>query len=539
MTKHLAVTLLAAMGLSLTTAGCDTDLLVNNPNAPTPEVLLSDEGIRRLSTGIFNQLGGDFLWRTLQYHEGMADLVPSRVGNWAFVDMVNPQNIDYSVAGVPDNTPQAIRGFTSQPSAIEQLNTRLNTDNPVQFEWGAMYRVLGESNRLLVALNDPNMTFLGTAAEQENKKKGYLAWAYFWKGYAYSRIGLMYEQGLIVDEPGTTNNAYKTSAEMVAESNRQLDLAIQNAAGISAIVDNVVPAIFGTRPTATSFAQLANTIKARNLVSIKYRSDMTAADWQAVKTAADAGLRSNANTLQIKVDDITFIASGWLPYRAGALGAANAWAYVSQRLVQEFSPGDKRIHYGTRQTAPASAIVSVRDSSSTISSANLNLSGVNYFARGNNSLSNAQGNEPVFEYTFGNSRYYIGSAEEAMLTSAEASLALGDAAGAAALIDQVRTMQGAGLPALAPASVTPALILRERRIALVMRGVGYYDYRRYKITLPLAQGGGRTGAHVFYTQPGSIFKLDKNATINYNFRPFWPVPKGETDLNPGTNPTPS
>ena len=529
--KRLALASLVVVGLS----GCADELFVANPNAPTPAVLTSEEGVRRVATGLYVPIDGFITWYAFQYHEGMGDAVPSRVGNFTFVDVVNPERIIYSVPGVPDNTPQQSRGFADQPTVLAQTNTRLNADNPTAFEWTYMYRVVGEANRILQSLENPATTFLGTAAEQDAKKQGFKAWAHFWKGYAYSRIGLLYERGLILDTAGTTNSNYRTPDEMITESNRQLDLAIASSAGIGSIATAVVPDLFGAKPTSASFAQAASTIKARNLLSRRYRSDMTQADWQAVKAAADAGLRSNANTIQVKSDATTYGGTGTLIYRASGLGPT--WAYVSQRLIQEFAPGDKRLAFGT--TATATSYVRVASTADDLTSSQLASSGTNYFARGNNSLTNGRGLPPVFENVVGAVPTYLVSAEEAMMASAEASLALGQPGDAATMIDAVRTMQGAGLPALAASAVTPELIRRERRVALVGRGLSYYDARRFKITLPVAQGGGRTGAHVWYpVNGGTSFKLDRNATIVYNFRPYWPVPAGEAELNPGVNVTP-
>jgi hypothetical protein len=68
-------------------------------------------------------------------------------------------------------------------------------------------------------------------------------------------------------------------------------------------------------------------------------------------------------------------------------------------------------------------------------------------------------------------------------------------------VDAVRVFQNAGLPAVANTGLTQAQALeevrRERRVALFLRGVAFYDARRLNITAPVASGGGRANAIVY------------------------------------------
>ena len=118
--------------------------------------------------------------------------------------------------------------------------------------------------------------------------------------------------------------------------------------------------------------------------------------------------------------------------------------------------------------------------------------------------------------------------------SAEAKFALGKTAEAATFVNQVRTMQSAGLAAEDASSISWEKIRRERRVALAGRrgAISFYDARRYKWILPEADGGGRTGVWVFKRTNGVIVKEDKNATIIFNYAPYWPVPVHETTFNP-------
>src|SRR5206468_9912930 len=81
-----------------------------------------------------------------------------------------------------------------------------------------------------------------------------------------------------------------------------------------------------------------------------------------------------------------------------------------------------------------------------------------------------------------------------------------DIEGGLKLIDAVRTAQGAGLPAVAGMGLTQVQAIeelrRERRIGLFLRGVAFYDARRWGVTDPVSAGGGRNGAIVLV--PGSL-----------------------------------
>jgi hypothetical protein len=116
---------------------------------------------------------------------------------------------------------------------------------------------------------------------------------------------------------------------------------------------------------------------------------------------------------------------------------------------------------------------------------------------------------------------------------AEAKIYTNDIAGAVVHINNVRTFQNAGLTALAGTiSRADALeeLRRERRIGLFLKGVSFYDARRWGIIDPVSQGGGRRNA-VVVLAGGAV---DNNATINYNYMRYWDVPLNELDFNTPT-----
>ncbi len=66
-----------------------------------------------------------------------------------------------------------------------------------------------------------NISYNGDAA---TKKAALQAWAYWWKGYAYSRLGSMYLSGVINnDATGGTNSPFIDHNGLIQEANKNFD----------------------------------------------------------------------------------------------------------------------------------------------------------------------------------------------------------------------------------------------------------------------------------------------------------------------------
>jgi len=122
-----------------------------------------------------------------------------------------------------------------------------------------------------------------------------------------------------------------------------------------------------------------------------------------------------------------------------------------------------------------------------------------------------------------------GSYEENQLMLAEANIRIGNIAAGTALIDNVRTYLGAGLPAIVPTTAVAAMneLVSERRVALVFRGLSFYDNRRWGWSYSIANGGGAYNQYVIF---GGV--PNTKVTISYNFMDYWDVPADESVLNP-------
>lgn len=512
-------------------AGCKKDLDVQNPNNPTLADALTESGIISLSKGavynngfnlVFNSglnfLGSGFTYTVYGYQELMADVISASASN----QNINVINLPESVT--LDNGSTVSSGLT-QRGTIRVTNTRSNrSSNAIYYEWAYMYSINNACNNILDVL--PNVKFEGDSA---SKKKTIAAWAHWWKGYAYSRIGSIYYAGIINNATFFTNSHYVTSDEIIAEANRNLDLAaadlnsISGVADYTAILSQVIPEFIqtghGNTPTPDMWLHTINTMKARNILVNKKTAEMTSADWNNILTLTANGITSTDDVFTVRTTDVNGILS--TTGNVVALSTSSTGTFrISERFTQEYKTGDKRFENNfALRTSPL-----------------LDQTGGITFSTRYQLLDGGAGLPAVVvlsDRTPGNQEIYVGpSYEENALIRAEALLYTNQIDAGLSLVDAVRTYQGAGLPAVSGTGLTQAAAVkelrRERRLALVFRGISFYDYRRWGIIDDVSKGGGRSGAVVLT----SSNMLNTNATINYNFLGYWDVPQDETELNP-------
>jgi hypothetical protein len=199
---------------------------------------------------------------------------------------------------------------------------------------------------------------------------------------------------------------------------------------------------------------------------------------------------------------------------------------ISERLIQNFQSGDQRFVYNFSNVAPyvnqnfGTRWRLLRADQVTIPS------GINFYASYNTTAGG-----PMQEL------FIASSWEENQLMLAEANIRLGNVNKGLGYIDAVRSYQGAGVAPLA--SAAPALsqtqamqaLVAERQVALLFRGVAFYDARRWGWIYDKSNGGGSYG-NTFLVDNSNV---DTNTFINYNFLDFWDVPADESVLNPSTS----
>jgi hypothetical protein len=525
--------LIAAVGLFA--SSCKKELATGNPNTPSPESLNSESGIITYSTGgvyingfktlkYTDGVYGPFWSGATGFHELMADVIGADAAN-AFINQMGcPEKVVHDDASVVLNP----NSPNKQIALIRQSNTNQQAGNNfLYYEWAYMYNLISSCNLILEKVE--TVTLSGDAA---SKKAAIKAWAYWWKGFAYSRIGSIYYAGLINNGYQQTNGNYVTKEAIITEANSNLDKAVvaansaPDAGEFVATWEKIIPTYGqvgkGGAQTPAMLARNVSSMKARNLLVNKTASAMTPADWASVLTLANAGINSSDNIFTLRTDargDL-FTASQLIMGRTQSNIPGGATYKLSERWVQEFKTGDQRKAQNCVQGTPYLGQADRGNAHFTrwaLKDGGTGLSGVAVYA-----------NTTVGAYEMHLAVDY----EENQLMKAEALIYTGQVDPGLAIIDAIRTSQGAGLAAVSGTGLTLAQakeeLRRERRIVCAFRGISFYDARRWKVIDAIAQGGGRTGC-VALKNTGAV---STNATIEYNYLDYWDVPGNELTYNP-------
>jgi starch-binding outer membrane protein, SusD/RagB family len=517
---------------------CKKDLAIENPNSPTPDSIKDETGIVSFATGgtyingfrnakYTDGVFGPFWSGALGFHEMMADVIACDAAN-SFMNQIGcPQKItfDNGTSSLNPNAPN------TQKALIRQINTNQSAgNNTLYYEWSHMYNLIAASNLLLEKVD--GIAFLGDAA---SKKAAIKAWAYWWKGYAYSRIGSIYYAGIITNSSYATNGNYVSKEAIITEANSNLDKAAAAAAdapsipNFVALLTKIIPIDYqiglGRATTPAMLQRNVNTLKARNLLVNKTVATMTTADWNNVLTLANTGILATDNVFAVRSDALgnLFTSSQLLSGKTQSNVPGGNTYKITERWVQEFKAGDLR---KTQNITTGPAYLGQADR------------GNSHFTR-QALISGGTGVPGAAIYSntgVGAFEMYIaGNYTENELMKAEALINLGSGAQidqGLAIIDAVRTFQGAGLAAVTATGLTLAQakeeLRRERRIVCALRGLSFYDARRWGVINSISAGGGRTGA-VAVSSTGVV---STNATIEYNYLDYWDVPGNELTYNP-------
>jgi hypothetical protein len=521
----------------LTVASCKKESLqVANPNQPTFQSLTTEAGLTNFSLGLINrQLGNvinagsvNLLTVAMVNHSTMGDEWFMPYGNWG----VRWTNQVYSVT--PPGGSAIVNPFgVTQLESLQGFNSRQAGDrNGFLYEWFWAYNYIAQCNQILAAVDNPALTLEGDVA---TKKALFKAWALWWKGYAYSRLGSMYLAAAIVNEPGKTTGDFVKNTDVIVEANKVLDACATALNGISAnaeyaaLFKAITPSYNAPNDVVTPdmWKRIINTIKARNLMANKKVSAMNATDWQQVITLTNAGIQQGDKVFrQGYTADGNNDVVGAFYHPFWLIGSTAEFCFVSERLIQEYKTGDARLARDWF-TPPANAWYP----------ANIRSRGLQFGTRYapvdielGGSFSTSTGALATLQIA--------GSWEENALSRAEALIYTNQIEQGLQIVDQVRTAQGANLPAVAGTGLNQtqaiAELRRERRVALYVRGTAFYDARRWGRTAPLSAGGGRSDAVVFL--PGSLIGGGADAArvcvMDYRYVDYFDVPQNELDFNP-------
>lgn len=526
------------LGLTLGMSSCKKDLDISNPNQPTPQSAASESGVFSLGQGGIYRNGffdlkftdgvyGRFWAGATGFHSMIGDEIGVEAAN-AFINQLacpNTVTLDNGTTVLNPGTPN------TQYALLRTINKNAQQGgNPTYYEWAYMYNLITSANT--VEGIAAKTQFSGGAAAAATKLATVKAWCNFWRGYAYSRIGSIYYAGLINNGVnGETNGNYVTKEAIIAEAEANFARAITNLGAATSAVDyqssmaKLIPAFVqtgkGVVPTAASWTKVINTLRARNILVNTLASALTPAQLTQIQALTTNGIGANDPTFTGRTDpNGDFLGTTIADKIQSTAGTTNTYK-LSERLIQEFYPGDLR---RTQNVRTLNAGVG-----------NFNADRGNAFGtrytlyNGGNNVAGAV----IWSNTApgANEITLTGSYEENALMRAEALIRQGGASNidaGVALIDAVRTYQGAGLAAIGAGQTQAAaleILRRERRIALAFRGLAFYDARRYDIIAPTKS---RTGAVVL----SATGVVSTNATIVYGFLDYWDVPDNELVYNP-------
>jgi hypothetical protein len=536
--------LVGILGVTLSLTACKKDLDITNVNSPTPSSAQNENGAVALAQGTIYLNGfynlkysdgvyGRFWAGATGFSEIMGDVIGAEAAN-AFMNQIgcpNKVTLDNGTVVLNPSNPK------TQYELVRYANQNAQGgSNTTFYEWAYMYNMIAASNKILELAD--KTTFTGTGAA--TKKATIQAWAYWWKGYAYSRIGSTYYAGLIQNQPTdavATNGKYVTKEAIITEATANFDKAVTalgaatSSADYTAMLGKLIPAYLqkgkGGVLTIDMWKRSINTMKARNILVNNTKASMSASQWSAVLTLANDGVKSTDLIFTARTDaNGSFIESTVADKtgQAATTGSTNTYK-LSERWVQDFVAGDKRKDQNVITLASVGLFNTDRGNSFntrySLKYGGTGLSGVTVLS--NNVIG---ANEITIAATY----------EENELMKAEALIMTGQVDAGAAAIDAVRTYQGAGLTALGTGLTQAAAyeqLRRERRIALAFKGLSFYDARRWDIIAP---DKSRTGAVVV----SSTGVVSTNATIVYGFLDYWDVPDNELAYNPaetGSAPT--
>lgn len=531
--------------LILGTVGCQDQLDVGNPNAPTlVDNVDTETGLISFAQGgVYingfangdDWLGNSYFSLPWGYAELLADLVGADASNNQITTIGVP---DYIIL---DDGTRVNNSSSSSVGIIRAYNTRAATgagNNAIYYQWLNMYSLNNACNVTLSLVD--KIPFSGDSETKINTIK---AWCYWWKGYAYASIGSMYYSGIIINDAGVPSNEYVLHDAVLAESDKYFNLAAQTLSSIGSISDynevlgRLIPAQNqvgnGGVLTPEMWTRNINSMLARNILLNKLApfvngnpdatisgastTAMTGADWSSVKSLTEAGIQKGdfVFTGRTTGSNDFFTASGGTVAALSAAVNTSSTFKIGERFMQNFKPGDKRFenNFNTDTQYKNNYTFTTRY---TIEDGGL-------------------GEPDVYVYaskTVGEHELMIAASyEENALMLAEANMRLGSVETGLALVDEVRDYMGAGIDAVAGTGLdlVGALteLTKERRVSLMFRGLSFYDSRRWGWSYGIAKGGGSYGN----TLVQSDLTVNTNVTISYNFMDYWDVPADEFVLN--------
>jgi starch-binding outer membrane protein, SusD/RagB family len=520
--------------------GCKKQLDITNTNEPNPESAATEAGVISLSTGAIYRNGfydlkytdgvyGRFWAGATGFHEMMGDIIGVEAAN-AYINQIGcPNKVTLDNTSVLLN-PSSVN---TQYALLRSVNVNSQSgSNPAFYEWAYMYNMIVAANTILDLSG--KAAYIG--ADAASKKATVNAWAYWWRGYAYARIGSLYYAGIkqtATFSDVSTNGNYISKEAIITESNNNFDAceaaltSITSTTAYTATLGKIIPTFLQTGKggvfSVAVWKRNINTMKARNILVNNLVSAMTPAQWTSILNFTTNGIQSGDFIFTGRTNKDGDFLGTTIADKVSSSATSTGTYKLSERFVQDFNAGDKRRTNNIR---------------------NLN-AGIGIFNQDRGNSFNTRytlydgGNSVAGTIVYSNTTVganeitLCGTYEENELMKAEATMNLANfspssIAAGMTMIDNVRNYQGAGLAPTVAATTAVAKeeLRRERRIALAFKGLSFYDARRWDIIDPTKS---RTGCVLI---SGTAGVVNTNATINYGFLDYWDVPDNELAYNP-------
>ena len=436
---------------------------------------------------------------------------------------------------LPDGT------VINNPVGLEQTAQLQSTNNVAagdlnsfKYEWKAMYSTIAESNSLIQYAKNPIAAFPGDSITQQ---KVLNAFGYWWRGWAYSRIGSMYISGFVNNISGDPNyvpSDYLSNIDIIKEANANLDSAINILSSITlnatysqmltgGSTKSIIPSFCNTKGLITpeNWKRLCYSMKARNLLVNTKIKNANISFWNEVSTLASQGLKEGDLTFTVGfTPDFTNDISGGFWSSTLMLSDSFGWLFGTERLLQDYQAGDAR---KTRnwQTYPGG-----------INLMNPRGRGIQFGSTFYAIEAKDGGEYTTADGSYNIQQYLAPSYEENQLMLAEAKINIGNIEEGLIHLDKARAVQSTGLTSAAghglSANEAKEKVRSERRVGLFLRGLSFYDARRWNITAPVAESGGRANAMVLvpigFGNPALTTPTVLPCFMEYNYMDYWDIP---------------
>ncbi len=535
--KNKFIVLLSLSLFLLISACSKKDLNLSDPVSPTTSSINTESGIFPFALGMWGKFAGPDYIVAANYHSIMGDecFVPWGNYGWRWGSQV------YKIT-LPDGTVVDNPIGPAQKTQLQSTNSREAGDlNAFKYEWQSMYYTIAEANLLIEFAKNPSFTFSGDA---DTKQKVLQAFGYFWRGWAYSRVGSIYIAGLINNFSGASNFVspdYVSNADVIKEANANLDSAATLLSSISLndtytqMLDgtssmSIVPSFSNTKGLMTpdNWKRLCYSMKARNLLVNTKTKNANGAFWSEVASIAAQGLQEGDVSFTVGyTSDFTNDIAGGFWSSTLMLSDAFGWLFGTERLLQDYQEGDAR-KARNWDTYPGG-----------INLMNPRSRGIQYGSTFYAIAAEYGGDYTSDDASVNVQQYLTPSYEENELMLAEAKINLGNIDEGLAHVDNARAAQSAGLDPVSGAGLSAdeakEQVRSERRVGLFLRGVSFYDARRWNVTAPVSEGGGRADAMVLVPNGFGNPALEEPAVLpcfmEYNYMDYWDVPLNELDFN--------